>query len=215
MSTRPSRKRTQLDYKNPVRYLTDSEAKVAAMEEEEATGKARRKKPRTTYKPRAKPKAKIDVLEAGQPDDSKPKAHAGLASGKSEAADARPEASGKSKATAAAVDSWTYIDAINTIQGPFKTATMQTWVRKGYFIPGLLCARHEPGAGYVRIDSCPELWGTIKSHDTGLASGKSKATAAVSSAPSASSPREITTKVRAVPRSMRLRRRCGCCAHST
>ena len=133
MSTRPSRKRTQLDYKNPVRYMTDGEVKVAAMEEEEAAGKARRKKPRTTaYKPRAK--AKTDVfeevqkfLEAALPDDSKPKAHAGLASGKSEA-DARPEASGKSnKATAAAVDSWTYIGAINTIQGPFKTATMQAW----------------------------------------------------------------------------------------
>ena len=54
MSTRPSRKRTQLDYKNPVRYMTDGEVKVAAMEEEEAAGKARRKKPRTTYKPRAK-----------------------------------------------------------------------------------------------------------------------------------------------------------------
>ena len=46
MSTRPSRKRTQLDYKNPVRYMTDGEVKVAAMEEEEAAGKARRKKPR-------------------------------------------------------------------------------------------------------------------------------------------------------------------------
>ena len=55
MSTRPSRKRAQLDYKNPVRYMTDGEVKVAAMEEEEeAAGKARRKKPRTTYKPRAK-----------------------------------------------------------------------------------------------------------------------------------------------------------------